>query len=141
MASGVGHLSALLTILVRQKACNEAFHFICTYIEDNVIGLETVERMTVLRDIYFSYLEDNFIVLYNQGYQTHKLREKLVLRFGARFIFHSPTYRNQLMLSVGLNTGDATACCNWSMYIRKKNSSRCSNHTNKPHSEVSLSCS
>ena len=42
-----------------RAAHNAAFEYLCQYVNDNIIELGTVERMTMLRNHYQMYMKDH----------------------------------------------------------------------------------
>ena len=63
--------------------------------------------MTMLRERYLAQMEQNAPAFYNENYQTHKLKERLVNRFGERIKFWQPNYRSELVYASEIEVGAA----------------------------------
>lgn len=73
-----------------EAAHKQAFEFISSYIEKNIIEGQNVERLTMLRERYLEYLLEKFPDEYNENYKTYKLKNKLVKHFKDRLNFWRP---------------------------------------------------
>jgi len=91
----------------KKVAYENAFQFIADYVKDNVINGGVVLRMTMLRNKFLDYVEQNSPAYYNPDYQTHTLKEHLISFFGEQIQFWKPNYRSDLIYSSGLSTGEA----------------------------------
>ncbi|KAK3785199.1 hypothetical protein RRG08_021091 [Elysia crispata] len=60
-----------------EEAHSQAFHYICDYVQKHIIENATVERMTMLREKYLTYLQSKYPQEYNPNYKTDKLKQKL----------------------------------------------------------------
>ena len=61
----------------KKKAAHEdAFSHVCGYIEDRIISASQVERMTMLREWFCSYMQEKHPDYYNPNYTTQKTEEE-----------------------------------------------------------------
>ncbi|KAK3794870.1 hypothetical protein RRG08_001021 [Elysia crispata] len=82
-----------------EEAHSQAFHYICDYVQKHIIDNATVERMTMLREKYLTYLQSKYPQEYNPNYKTDKLKQKLQKHFGEKVQFWQPNYRSELVYS------------------------------------------
>ena len=68
----------------QQQARENALEHMCEYTVNALIRGLQVERMTMLREEYCSYVRQHFSDFYNPDYKTYKLKEKIAKRFGHR---------------------------------------------------------
>jgi hypothetical protein len=107
--SNTEDLESLGSSEAKRIACEDAFQFICSYVDENIIAHGTVERVTMLQNRYLSYLDEKSPNFYNHGYQTHQLKDKLVKHFGNKLRFYNPGSKGQLVYSAQLDIGEAIA--------------------------------
>ena len=81
------------------KAHEMAFTWLKEYVEENIIGGSNVERMSMLREKYLTFLQEHYPEAYNAQYKTDKLKHKLVKEFGSRIKFWKPSFRSELVYS------------------------------------------
>lgn len=93
-----------------QKAHDQAFQYLCNYVEDSIIRKSNIERMTMLKEIYQTFMEENSPRYYNPNYKTDKLKEKISKKFGSRLKFWQPNYKSDLVYSNDILTGEAVEC-------------------------------
>ena len=86
-------------------AHQEAFNFVCQYIEDTIIRGGNVERVTMLREKYLSHLQENYPDEYNPNYKTDKLKRKLAKHFGNRLQYWQPNYKSDLVYATDILKG------------------------------------
>lgn len=91
----------------KKSAHDTAFRHLCKYIETNVILGCSVVRMSMLKDIYLQYMEENFPTVYNPDYRNQNLKKKLFSEFRDKLEFWRPNYRSELVYSSALKTGEA----------------------------------
>ena len=53
-------------------AHNEAFAYISSYIEENILTAQKVERLTMIRERYLQYLLENHPDVYNENYKVKR---------------------------------------------------------------------
>lgn len=94
-------------LVEQHTAHQEAFDYICSYVQEHIISKCKVERLTILKEKYLSYLQEHFPNAYNANYKTCKLKEKLQNKFGLKVKFWAPNYRSQLIYSDTLPMGQA----------------------------------
>ena len=80
-----------------QQAHGDAFEYLCTYIEEQIMVGQNVERMTMLRERYLAYLLEHYPAEYNENYKTYKLKEKLIKHFAGKLCFWQPSYKSELV--------------------------------------------
>ena len=66
----------------QREAYSAAFEYLCNHINQHIILGGTVERMTMLREKYLKFIQDNTPQFYNPNHQTFKLKNKLVSHCG-----------------------------------------------------------
>ena len=89
------------------EAHNYAFEYICDYVKTEVIENCNVERMTMLKEKYQTFMQSKYYSQYNPDYKTQNLKVKLKKRFGDKLSFWQPNYRSDLVYSSGIETGIA----------------------------------
>ena len=75
--------------------------------EKQIIQGSHIERMTMLRERYLSFFQMHCPEYYNADYKTDKLKEKLYKHFGDKIKFWHLNYRNDLVYSMEIPTGQA----------------------------------
>ena len=70
-----------------QAAHNAAFQFIKSYIEKHLLTGGNIERLSMIRERYLTYLLDNHPNFYNKNYKMYKLKDKLQKYFGTKLSF------------------------------------------------------
>ena len=90
-----------------QCAHRNAFTFICDYVEQTVVRGANVTRMTMLREKYLQYMQENSPEYYNPAYKTDKLKDKLQRHFQGKLQFWQPNYRSELVYSSMIPKGQA----------------------------------
>jgi len=100
-------LARLADCREKRTAYNNVFNFVAGYVKDNVIDGGVVLRMTMLRDKFMDFIQENAPRFYNEVYQTHTLKERLISHFGDQILFWRPNYRSDLIYSSGIHTGEA----------------------------------
>lgn len=93
--------------LACQEAHENAFSYICNYVEQSIIVGCNVERMTMLREKYLQYMKESYSKFYNSNYKTYKLKDKLIKHFSHRLKFWQPNYKSDLVYSNDIETGSA----------------------------------
>lgn len=88
-------------------AHDDAFRYICRYVEESIIQGCQVERITMLKEKYLMYMSENHSEFYNSQYKTDKLKVKLVKHFGQKIQFWRPNYRSELVYSSNIQPGEA----------------------------------
>jgi len=91
----------------KRAAYENAFQFVAGYVKEKVINGGVVLRMIMLREKFLDYIQEFSPTYYNVDYQTHKLKERLVLFFGDQIQFWRPNSRSDLVFSSDLNVGEA----------------------------------
>ena len=69
------------------NAHQNAFDYISSYIEENLINGCTVEGMTMLKERYLQFMYENSPSVYNPLYKTSKLKSKFMKKFGSSIKF------------------------------------------------------
>ena len=82
-----------------EAAHKAAFDKLCEHVNTSIISGENVERMSMLRERYLTYILQNSPECYNPDYKTDKLNTKLVKRFGSSIQFWQPNYRSEFVYS------------------------------------------
>jgi len=91
----------------KKAAYDAAFHYIVTYVQENVIKMGVVLRMTMLGEKFLEFLNEHYLLYLNADYQTHTLKERPNVFFGDKIQVWRPNSRSDLIYSSGLNTGEA----------------------------------
>ena len=68
----------------KKAAYEDAFSHVCGYIEDRIIGASQVERMTMLRERFCSYMQEKHPDYYNPNYTTQKLKRRIANQLGTK---------------------------------------------------------
>ena len=89
------------------NAHQNAFDYISSYIEDNLINGCTAERMTILKERYLQFMYENNPSVYNSLYKTSKLKLKLMRKIGSPIKFWQPNYKSELVYSSEIPHGQA----------------------------------
>lgn len=84
-----------------------ALRFIIDYVQKHISVGCCVERITMLKVKYMSYLQSHFPDVYNPKYKTYKLKDKLVKAFGNNIHFWQPNYKSELVFSKDVPKGAA----------------------------------
>ena len=90
-----------------EAAHKAAFDKLCEHINTSIISGGNVERMSMLRERYLTYIVQNSPECYNPDYKTDKLKTKLVKRFGSLIQFWQPNYRSEFVYSSDIKKGEA----------------------------------
>ena len=90
-----------------QEAHQAAFDYLCHYIDESIFDGSNVERLTMLKEKYLTFLQEERPEFYNPNYKTYKLKDKLILRYGKRLQFWQPNYRGELVYSADIPKGQA----------------------------------
>ena len=92
-----------------QEAHMKAFSSICTYIESSLIADGNVERMTMIRDKYVTFVQGHIPGYSTDQFRTARMKERLVNHFGNRIKFWLPSRRctSELVYAADLDTGEA----------------------------------
>ena len=92
-----------------QEAHLKVLQHVCSYMEQSTIEDGNVERMTMLRDKYLSFLSQHSPEYYNEQFRTAELKDKLIGYFGDRIEFWMPhrRYTSELVHAADLDTGAA----------------------------------
>jgi hypothetical protein len=96
--------------MVEKKSANDsAFKFICRHVETEIVDSGKVERMSMLRNRYVQYMQDNHPQFHNPNYVTHKLKSKLIAKFGDKINFWLPKAANksELVFASNIDIGEA----------------------------------
>ena len=88
-------------------AYDNAFIFLCQYINDYIINEGCVEKMTMLREKYLTYIEEHTPMFYTPMHKTLKLKYRLISHFGDKIQFWHPNYKSELVYSSDLQTSEA----------------------------------
>ena len=83
----VGPSSKSDTDKAMHLAHENAFRYICKYVEDSIIHGTNVEQITMLKEKYLLYMYENHCEFYNIEYKTDKLKNKLMKCFGKKINF------------------------------------------------------
>ena len=89
----------------KKAAYEDAFSHVCGYIEDQIIGAFQVERMTMLRERFCSYMQEKHRDYYNPDYTTQKLKRRIANQCGTKIKFWTPNFKSELVYSANLPTG------------------------------------
>ena len=69
----------------KKAAYQEAFSHVCRYTEDRIIGASQVERITMLRERFCSYMQEKHPNFFNNPeYRTQKLKRRTANTFGTK---------------------------------------------------------
>lgn len=90
-----------------QEAHQAAFEHLCKYIDDSIIKRSKVERLSMLRETYLLFMQDQRPEYYNPKYKTYKLKSKLEKKYGQALQFWQPNYRSELVYSSNVPQGQA----------------------------------
>ena len=91
----------------RRAAHDAAFLYLSRYVQKHIIGEGNVLRMTMLRDKYNAYMEENFPSFHNRDYPTQRVKEKLTAHFGDRINFQqTKNNKSDLVFGSDLNAGE-----------------------------------
>ena len=92
----------------KKKAAHEdAFSHVCGYIEDRIISASQVERMTMLREWFCSYMQEKHPDYYNPNYTTQNLKRRIANQLGTNRKFWTSDFKSELVYSANLPTGQA----------------------------------
>ena len=91
----------------KKAAYEDAFSHVCGYIEDQIIGAFQVERMTMLRERFCSYMQEKHPDYYNPNYKTQKLKRRIAIQFGTRRKSWTSDCKSELVYSANLPKGQA----------------------------------
>ena len=89
------------------NAHRKAFESFCNYVQENIIEQMKVERMTMLRERYLSYLLNVDPDVHNENYKKRKLKEKLKNYFGTKIQFWRSSSKGELVYSDDIAKGQA----------------------------------
>ena len=81
-----------------QTAHNAAFQYIISYVEEYIVIGGNIERLSMIRERYMTYLLEHYPGFYNENYKMYKLKEKLQKHFGAKLSFWQPQTKNKAEL-------------------------------------------
>ena len=70
-----------------EEAHFKAFQHVCQYVEECVIEKAHVVRITLLREMYCTYMQNYHPEFYNKNYKMCKLKNKLINHFKSRINF------------------------------------------------------
>ena len=84
-------------------AHNSAFQYVCEHIDNYIIKKGNVERITMLKEIYLRFLQENHVEFYNCNYKTEKLKKK----YGDILKFWQPNYKSELVYCSNISKGQA----------------------------------
>ena len=90
-----------------QEAHNQAFEFIVNHVQKELIGNHNVERLSMLKEKYQTYMQTHFQQHYNPNYRDQKLKEKLENRFYEQIVFWSQNQSPTLVFLSSVETGEA----------------------------------
>ena len=87
-----------------QAAHNDAFEFICGYIQENILVEGKVERLSMIRERYLSlsFLLQKHLRFHNEKYKTYKLKDKLCKHFGEKLSFWKPRKKAELVYAADI---------------------------------------
>ena len=93
-----------------EKAHNEAFQKVCVRVEQEVLQLQMIVKLSDLCDTYISALSETNHQ--NENYRREKLKRKLEKAYGKKLVFASPyrkagEYQSMLVYSSEMNTEKA----------------------------------
>ena len=94
-------------IVEELNAHQNAFDYISSYIEGNLINGCTVERMTMLKERYLQFMYENSPSVYNPVHKTFKLKSKLTKKCGSHIKFWQPNYKSERVYSSEIRHGQA----------------------------------
>ena len=89
-----------------KKACDELLNLFAKYIEKHVLNSEVV-RMTMLKDRYLNFMQEHAPLYRNDGYQTSRLKNRIIARFGDQVAFRRPTFGSDLVYQSNIDVGAA----------------------------------
>ena len=93
---------------VALKAAHKAaFDKLTEHVNKSVISGGNVERMSMLRERYLSYILQNSPDCYYPDYKPDNLKSKLVKQFGSSIQFWQRNYRSEFVYSSDTKTGEA----------------------------------
>ncbi|GFR97961.1 hypothetical protein ElyMa_002758700 [Elysia marginata] len=78
---------------------SQAFQYVCNFVQKRIIDGAVIERITMLKENYLTYLQSRHPQEYNPKYKTYKLKQKLQKHFGEKIQFWQPSYRSELVYS------------------------------------------
>ena len=81
-----------------QAAHKAAFQFIRSNIEKHILTGGNIERLSMIRERYLTYLLDNHPNFYNQNYKMYKLKDKLQKYFGTKLSFWQTQTKSKAVL-------------------------------------------
>ena len=81
-----------------QAAHNAAFQFIRSYIEEHILTyiVYNIERLSMIRERYLTYLLDNYPKFYNENYKMYKLKKTCRNIFGQSCHSGKPKQKTKL---------------------------------------------
>ena len=79
------------------SAHNNAFQFICNYIQEHILVEGKVERLSMHRERYLKFLLEKHPRFYNESYKIYKLKDKLCKHFGNKLSFWQPRKKAELV--------------------------------------------
>ena len=91
----------------QRQAYDAAFQHVCSHIRQHIIHDGSVLRMTTVRGVYLSYMEEHSPEFYNPLHKTQKLKEKIVRHFGSVIQFWQPNVKSELLYSSDIPAGAA----------------------------------
>lgn len=77
------------------KAHTDVFEYLCNYIEEHILAGQNVEKLSMLRECYLTYLLENYPDVYTESYKTYKLKDKLIKHFAGKLRFWQPSYKSE----------------------------------------------
>lgn len=90
-----------------QEAHQAAFEHLCQYVNESIIQRGNVERVTMLKEKYLLFMQEQRPDFYNPCYKTDKLKDKLQKKYGRMLQFWQPNYKSELVYSLEIPKGQA----------------------------------
>ena len=85
-----------------QAAHNDAFQFICSYIQEHILVEGKVERLSMIQERYLSFILEKHPRFYNEKYKAYKLKDKLCKYFGKKLSFWQPRKKTDLVYAADI---------------------------------------
>ena len=65
----------------------KTFEYICQYVKEHILEKSHVVRMSYLRELYCTHMQNHYPDHYNKNYKTDNLKSKLIAFFGTKINF------------------------------------------------------
>ena len=70
-----------------EEGHSQAFEYLCQYIKEHIIEKADVVKISYLKELYCTYMQNHHPNHYNKNYKTDKLKSKLIAFFDTRISF------------------------------------------------------